>query len=1007
MGESVESVRRQKLINTFRHSKAKIKEWEKEFTLKNRGEKVSLLKAPKEIQVCYKNCKKIQYFLDKPDLVVQNPPSSSSSTWGSHLNVAANRKASKRQESSERLSSLILLDSQSLGPPKVRTSLKRKKRGASSSLIGNLHDEENTEEDKEDMKDEEGDNDVFTEIPSSASQLKVAPSSEKSTIALTRRIDGPNTTTITKPQDSEEEEETPQSKRPRLEQDPSPSTQEVQSSMKDKLLSKKNSWNENYRRINLKKKCFTRFNKGIARKREANANKSKFRSKGKSYQPSQSKKNLKLPPTSDMSSSIVIPEPLLPVVEIEATSKLRSMSDEDLDTMVHEALISFGHSEFRRGQKEAIFRILRGESTLVVLSTGSGKSLIYQIPAYLLAKEDSRLTIVVSPLVSLMEDQLRNMPTLIQADLFHSDLGRTQLVKIKDGLRENKLAILFMTPETLFSQLKTLKEFIPRLGFVCIDEAHCMSQWSHNFRPAYFQLGGAIRESLKATTILGLTATATEKTITTIAERLQVDSEGGIIKGTVLRKNLLMSVSKDFRRDEALIEMLNSEKFSALGSIIIYCTRREECERVAAIIRTRRRGENSSKNNIIASSFHAGLSHAKRKRIYNDFISGKLKIIVATIAFGMGINKSDIRGVVHYNMPSTLESYVQEIGRAGRDENESYCHLFMDAKGKDLNELKRHVFSNSVDRVIVRKFVGCIFNDKTFTRDKEEYRDVVLSTFKLIELLDMPEENITTLMCYLENHEKQWIRVGRQISDVVKIQIYGSTDKIRNSVPDHRILDYIILNKTSDTSYRVTEMAKELQVTCEHVWDALARLKYAGVTIDYGQPGFHLRVRNDVSENDLDDIQNLLCDKIFQREKNEINKLQRTFRTFLNVSHDTWRTCIESFDHGNCDKLNAYINDYFSEQAEETTQVSDSLSSSTVDEIPIRQQIRQFLSIYSDQSWTGRSIARVFHGIPSPNFPAQTWYRARGYWKAFMDIDFNAILRLATKEIVGMRTGLS
>ncbi|CAB4065570.1 RECQL4 [Lepeophtheirus salmonis] len=567
----------------------------------------------------------------------------------------------------------------------------------------------------------------------------------------------------------------------------------------------------------------------------------------------------------------------------------------------HEALISFGHSEFRRGQKEAIFRILRGESTLVVLSTGSGKSLIYQIPAYLLAKEDSRLTIVVSPLVSLMEDQLRNMPTLIQADLFHSDLGRTQL------------------------------EFIPRLGFVCIDEAHCMSQWSHNFRPAYFQLGGAIRESLKATTILGLTATATEKTITTIAERLQVDSEGGIIKGTVLRKKLTHVCLQRFPS--------------------------EECERVAAIIRTRRRGENSSKNNIIASSFHAGLSHAKRKRIYNDFISGKLKIIVATIAFGMGINKSDIRGVVHYNMPSTLESYVQEIGRAGRDENESYCHLFMDAKGKDLNELKRH----------------------TFTRDKEEYRDVVLSTFKLIELLDMPEENITTLMCYLENHEKQWIRVGRQISDVVKIQIYGSTDKIRNSVPDHRILDYIILNKTSDTSYRVTEMAKELQVTCEHVWDALARLKYAGVTIDYGQPGFHLRVRNDV----------------------------RLFVLFLTYLMTPGELALSLLTMGNCDKLNAYINDYFSEQAEETTQVSDSLSSSTVDEIPIRQQIRQFLSIYSDQSWTGRSIARVFHGIPSPNFPAQTWYRARGYWKAFMDIDFNAILRLATKEIVGMRTGLS
>ncbi|ESO89744.1 hypothetical protein LOTGIDRAFT_124475, partial [Lottia gigantea] len=364
----------------------------------------------------------------------------------------------------------------------------------------------------------------------------------------------------------------------------------------------------------------------------------------------------------------------------------------DTPKEMKQALKQFGFQSFRPGQENAMKRILCGLSTLVVLSTGEGKSLCYQLPAYVYGENSSCLTLVVSPLVSLMEDQVTGLPPGVKGACLHANMSKVQKENVFKSISEGNVHFLLVSPEAVVGGAwSTIGSFpgpdkLPPIAFVCIDEAHCLSEWSHNFRPSYLRLCKILREVYGVKCFLGLTATATKSTALDVAKHLGIeDDEDAIIRGSPVPKNLLLSVSRDNDKDEVC------DRFSSCQSIIIYCTRREQANRVATYIRTCLQKPEDSQPSITpgkkgkkkspvwsAECYHAGLTAAQRKRVQKNFMSGKLRVVVATVAFGMGLDKSDVRAVIHYNMPKSFESYVQEIGRAGRDRQLSHCHLFLD-----------------------------------------------------------------------------------------------------------------------------------------------------------------------------------------------------------------------------------------------------------------------------------------------------------------------------------------
>lgn len=321
----------------------------------------------------------------------------------------------------------------------------------------------------------------------------------------------------------------------------------------------------------------------------------------------------------------------------------------------------FGHKKFRPFQEEIVANVLERKDSFVIIHTGGGKSLCYQLPAL----KFEGLTLVVSPLISLMKDQVDALKLNgIAAEYINSSLASKEIFQIQKRLMEGRIKILYVAPERL--ALENFQGFLQglKIDLIAIDEAHCISEWGHDFRPDYRNLK-FLKKRFPGVPMIALTATATPRVREDIIKQLSL-AQPKISISSFDRKNLSFFVfqKKGYNTFYKLVQILERHKNE---SAIIYCFSRKDTEHIA---------ENLNENGFNALPYHAGLDKETRKRTQEMFIKDNARIIVATIAFGMGIDKPNIRLVVHYTFPKTLEEYYQQIGRAGRDGLPSECVLF-------------------------------------------------------------------------------------------------------------------------------------------------------------------------------------------------------------------------------------------------------------------------------------------------------------------------------------------
>lgn len=336
----------------------------------------------------------------------------------------------------------------------------------------------------------------------------------------------------------------------------------------------------------------------------------------------------------------------------------------------------FGHDSFRDGQEQIVDALLDGRDALCIMPTGAGKSMCYQIPALLF----DGVTIVVSPLISLMKDQVGSLvQSGVPAAYINSSLSYPQFLRVLSNVEHGKYKIIYVAPERLLTDgfLDTCKKI--KISMVAVDEAHCVSQWGQDFRPSYLKIISFV-ESLANRPIIGaFTATATNDVKEDIKKILRLENPFEITTGFD-RPNLFFGVIKSSSKDEKLIDLIR-ERGDRSG--IVYCATRKNVESVCELL---------CDNGFSAARYHAGLDEYERRKNQEDFVFDRKNIMVATNAFGMEIDKSNVTYVIHYNMPKNIESYYQEAGRAGRDGGEADCILLYSPKDVRLN---RFMIENS------------------------------------------------------------------------------------------------------------------------------------------------------------------------------------------------------------------------------------------------------------------------------------------------------------------------
>lgn len=510
----------------------------------------------------------------------------------------------------------------------------------------------------------------------------------------------------------------------------------------------------------------------------------------------------------------------------------------------------FGHDQFRGGQEAVIESLLADRSALAIFPTGGGKSLCYQLPALLF----EGLTLVVSPLIALMKDQVDTLVSKkIPAARLDSTLSADEALAIYRKLERNQIKLLYVAPERLANEKFRTRLEKTQISLLAIDEAHCISEWGHNFRPDYLKLTRFAKE-LNIDRVLCLTATATPKVASDICGHFGI-LEKDHHQLTFYRPNLNLAVTPlagRARRDHLLKRL----KANPIQPTIIYTTLQHSAESLATFLK---------QNDLPVRPYHAGLRPEARSEIQDDFMSGKVPIICATIAFGMGIDKADIRAIYHFNLPKSLENYTQEIGRAGRDGKPAHCELL--ACRDDLRTLANFTYGDTPQPDALRAILRILL---------DQPGEFDISTYELSRSHDIRHLVINTLLTYLEL--EGYLMATSPFYSTYKISFSRDLGHLLNGFNPTRQAFLRKLFATGKSGYKWTELnpeesAAEIGETKEKIIKAIGYLEDLG-DIAVKPAGVRQGYRLINKPDDMKALTQRLIDLFERREASDLARLQ-------------------------------------------------------------------------------------------------------------------------------------
>ena len=459
----------------------------------------------------------------------------------------------------------------------------------------------------------------------------------------------------------------------------------------------------------------------------------------------------------------------------------------------------FGYDSFRQGQESVINAVLDGRDILAVMPTGAGKSLCYQVPAMLL----SGITLVISPLISLMQDQVKALNEAgVDAAFINSSLSEKEMHDTFKNASKGQYKIIYVAPERLMSEGFVRLAKGVEISMITVDEAHCISQWGQDFRPSYMDIAEFVNVLDKRPIISAFTATATQNVREDIICSLGLTNPYFLVTGFD-RENLFFQVDKPKSKDRFILDYLDRHKGE---SGIIYCATRKNVDSLYTLLK---------KRNISVAKYHAGISIEERKQMQDDFVFDYTSIVIATNAFGMGIDKSNVRFVIHYNMPSSMENYYQEAGRAGRDGLNSECILLFSPQDIIINRflLEHKDFSDidPTDAMTIRErdikrlqimegycyTTECLRNYilKYFGENPQKPCDDCGNCLRQFETLDMTDEAKKIINCIYESR-------GRYGKNIIMDTVLGAKTARLEEIGASKYKSYGVLESSNKTLLR-------------------------------------------------------------------------------------------------------------------------------------------------------------------------------------------------------------